>query len=103
GMRENFDEQYVGFLASRSQGLCGGADRGRGRQQGGIQNVIVGPTQAVWLHAPAKEIEAEVEVARGIGIVTEKRDCRGTKPIAWRLGARARAIDGRCQVGERSA
>src|SRR5262245_37597262 len=54
-MRENFDQKYVGFLASRPQGLGGGNDRRQGPQQGGIQEFTAALAHASRLRAPTNE------------------------------------------------
>src|SRR5260221_14103216 len=73
------------------------------RFEGCIEDFIALLAETVWLHASPKQIEAEIEVSRIVGIIAEERHRRGPKPIGRRLGAQDRTADGLSKSGERAS
>src|SRR6267378_1780993 len=71
------------------------------RFEGCIEDLIALLAETVWLHTPPKQIEAEIEVSRIVGVIAEERHRRGAKPIGRCLGAQDRTADGVSKLGER--
>ena len=71
--------------------------------KGRIEDLIAFLTEAVRLHATAKQIEAEIEVFGIVGVIPEECHGGGPELVRRRLGARDGTSDGLCQIGQRFA
>ncbi len=90
-MSENIRHQRSGFLAPGAERLRGVGDRLHGRFQRRVEYVVALLTEALWLHAAAKQVEAKIEVSRIIGIIAKESRRRGPQPIGRSFGARDRS------------
>src|SRR5882724_894029 len=102
-MREDIRHQRSGFLAPGAESLRGGGDRLHRRSQCCIEDIVAFLAETLWLHAAAKQVEAKIEVARIVGIITKESHRRGAQPICRTLRARDRAAHGLPEIGERGS
>src|SRR4029077_2668660 len=68
-----------------------------------IEHLVSFFPESLWPHTAAKQIEAEVEIARIVRVIAEKRHCRGAKLIDRFFGSRHRPANGLTKTGERVA
>ena len=96
-MSEDVNHQQFRFLGSCTKGHGGVCDWTQRFGEGRIETLVAGLAETSRLHAPTKEVEAEIEVSRVVGIVAKERHRRGPKAINRSLAAHYSVSDCRCQ------
>lgn len=93
----------IGVRLRGAELQCCGRDRVQRGLQRRVQLFVALLAEARRLHAAAQQIEAEIEIARVLGIELEEPKRRGAQPVARCLRLRDGSLDGIPKRRERSA